>query len=475
MIGLQLNTSQQLSASPRLQHAVRLLQMSSLDFTALVHASLSSNPFLESDDAIEPETAEGDREGTPEANDDPRELPESEEAYSQPAADDHEYWQHGQVASSASADAPFTALDSTAVRVTLGQHLMGQLKVLHLTPRELALAGAIVESLDDDGYLRVSLDKLLDPDALDPFPDTDELRIALRRVQALDPAGVGARSVGECLRLQIDSIDCNELRTLATQIVDQHLPALAARDSAGIAKVLGAPAENVAAACDAIRRLDPRPGWRFDTAPADYVVPDIIVRKIRGEWRASLNPAVMPRVRMNQLYAGLFRQHRTQHHGELANQLQEARWTVRNVEQRFATILAIAEAIVRRQRHFLDFGAMAMKPLGLREIADEVGVHESTVSRATNNKFMATPNGVFELKHFFSRALVSTNGRACSGTAIRGLVEEMIHAERAGEPLSDAAITRQLAEQGLVLARRTVTKYRQMLRIEPVEKRRRMA
>jgi RNA polymerase sigma-54 factor len=197
----------------------------------------------------------------------------------------------------------------------------------------------------------------------------------------------------------------------------------------------------------------------------------VIVRKARGVWTVTLNPAVVPKVRLNHVYAEMFQRHRLPQNAELAAHLQEARWTVRNVEQRFATILSVTQAIVKRQKHFLDYGALAMKPLGLREIADEVGLHESTVSRVTNNKFMATPLGVFELKYFFSRAMATANGGACSATAIRGLIKDMIEAEQPTSPLSDAEIARQLAQQGLVVARRTVTKYRQILRIEAVERR----
>jgi len=204
-------------------------------------------------------------------------------------------------------------------------------------------------------------------------------------------------------------------------------------------------------------------------------VPDVVVKKVRGQWTVKLNPAVVPKVRLNQVYAQLFQRHRTSSHAEMGAHLHEARWTLRNVEQRFSTIVDVAEAIVKRQKNFLEYGAMAMKPLGLKEIAQEVGVHESTVSRVTNNKFISTPNGVFELKYFFSRAMLTSNGTACSGTAIRGLVHDMISAESPGQPLSDAEITRQLARQGLVVARRTVTKYRQMLKFEAVERRRRVA
>jgi RNA polymerase sigma-54 factor len=201
----------------------------------------------------------------------------------------------------------------------------------------------------------------------------------------------------------------------------------------------------------------------------------VVVKKIRGQWRVMLNPAIVPKVRLNHVYAEMFQRHRATQNPELAAQLQEARWTVRNIEQRFATILSVSEEIVKRQKHFFEYGPLAMKPLGLREIADQVGLHESTVSRVTNNKYMATPLGVFELKYFFSRAMATASGGACSATAIRGLIKDMIEAEKPTDPLSDAEIARQLAQQGLVVARRTVTKYRQLLRIEAVDRRRKPA
>jgi RNA polymerase sigma-54 factor len=452
------------TVSPRLQHAVRLLQMSSLDFAAMVREAMNSNPFLEADES--------------DAGEDPREAAGGndvdDEAPGETGGDDRNLWLAERLSgASAGNDGETSVLDRAPLETTLAAHLCGQLNVMRLPPRDHAVASALVLSLDEDGYLRMPLDDVVDAAAIDPAVDEDELMIALRRVQALDPPGVGARDVGECLRLQLPNIQCAELRELATAIVDENLQALAARDIAGLAHALGASVQRVEAACDAIRRLNPRPGWRFGSAHVDYVVPDVIVKKRRGQWRVNLNPAVVPRVRLNEIYAALFQRHRAAGNGELANHLQEARWTLRNVEQRYATILDVARAIVRRQKHFFDFGAMAMKPLVLRDIADELGMHESTVSRVTNNKYMATPVGVIELKRFFSRAMISANGRACSGTAIRGLIETMIQAEPPRAPLSDAAICRMLAEQGLQVARRTVTKYRQMLRIEAADKRRR--
>ena len=459
------------TVSPRLQHAVRLLQMSSLDFAALVRDALNSNPFLEADESA---ADGGDGElPTPQA-DDARTDDDAASGQFDMASEDRELWRADAASGARQADdSELSALERAPLEATLAAHLCSQLSVMPLPARDLALATALAGSLDDDGYLRIPLDEALGTAVVEPPPAEEELMIALRRVQALDPAGVGARSVGECLTLQLPGIACPELRALATSIIGEHLDALAARDVPRLSRALGVTAARAEAACDAIRRLNPRPGWRFGSTHVDYVVPDVIVKKYRGQWTVRLNPAVVPRVRLNEVYAALFQRHRRAQDGAMASHLQEARWTLRNVDQRYATILDVAGSIVRRQQHFFDFGPMAMKPLALCDIADELGVHESTVSRVTNNKFMATPAGVFEMKRFFSRAMLSTNGRACSGTAIRGLIEEMIHAEAPQAPLSDAAICRQLGEQGLEVARRTVTKYRQMLRIEPVERRRR--
>ena len=467
--------------SPRQQHAVRLLQMSSLDFAATPRETLLRNPFLETDDEGEggdADAAPADASPLDDGDDggaELRELPPAPEADAD-AGNDRDLWQadagSGQRRSD---DGEASALELLAQSTGLNTHLHGQLNVLPLPPRDLALAQTIVESLDDDGYLRTPLDELLAVPGLQPPASAEEMRIALRRVQALDPAGVAARSVAECLELQLPAIECPQMRALARRVIADHLQALAARDVAGLARALDATPQQVEAACERIRRFDPRPGWRFGGSQSLYIVPDVVVKKQRGQWSVQLNPAVVPRLRMNRVYEQLFQRHRERCGGELGTHLQEARWTLRNVEQRFATILDVAEAIVRRQRRFLEYGAMAMSPLGLREIADEVGIHESTVSRVTNNKYMATPLGVFELKYFFSRAMLTANGSACSGTAIRGLIKDLIEAERPEAPLSDAEITRQLAQQGLMVARRTVTKYRQLLRIAAVERRRRLA
>lgn len=458
-MSLQVGTHLQPTLSPRLQRAVRLLQMSSLDFSQVVRDALDNNPFLETED--------GDAVA---------DLSPADDA--SPVADvpldggvDGAGWGAEPVARSRMVDGD-GVFDTLPALTTLADHLLAQLNLLSLSERDWALAVAVIESLDDDGYLRTPLAEIGALVPLEPPAEPDDLAVALRRVQALDPAGIGARDVVECLVLQLPQIPCDERRALAARILRECVRCLASRDMQAVARRLGVPLADAESACMAIRRLDPRPGWRFGGPSVQYVTPDVIVRKVRGQWTAVLNDAVVPKVRLNRGYAELFRRHRSADNAELGAHLQEARWTVRNVEQRFSTILAVAQAILKRQHRFLAYGAMAMKPLALREIAQEVGVHESTVSRVTNNKFIATPCGVYELKYFFSRGLATASGGECSPTAIRGLIQELIAAESPRQPLSDVEIARQLAVQGLQVARRTVTKYRQLMKIEPADRRR---
>lgn len=494
---LRADIRQSQTLSPRLQHAVRMLQMSSLDFAAMVRGKLEENPFLE--DVEDGEAGDGEPAGSGtghESGADPipgmgmeldmdHDLPgmqhpaDPADAPPDPVtepADDRDLWLADMHQGARQpGDGESSAMDMAACETTLSMHLHGQLNVMAMTPRDLCMARAIVESLDDDGYLRTDLQELAGLLAPSPAPDAQEMRIALRLVQSLDPAGVAARSVGECLLLQCPQIGDATLRQLAQTLLQHHMDALAARDVPRLAKALQVPAAQITQALDAIRRLNPRPGWNYGSSYVDYIVPDVIVRRGKDGWNVHLNPAVVPRVRLNRVYEQLFQRHRCTGQTSLADHLQDARWTVRNVEQRFSTILDVAQAIVRKQQLFLEYGAMAMKPLVLREIADEVGVHESTVSRVTNNKYMATPTGVFELKHFFSRPMLSASGSACSATPIRELIGELIAAESDAQPLSDVEIARQLSAQGLTVARRTVTKYRQLLRIEPADRRRRHA
>jgi RNA polymerase sigma-54 factor len=454
-LGLHTSAVVQPALSPRLQRAVRLLQMSSQEFAQAVRDALDSNPFLEQEETAAPADTGGVPDGT---------IP--------PESPRIETWAGEVPARQRYVDGDGAVFDTLEAPASLASHLLGQLTILPLTQRDLTLTHAVVESLDDDGYLRTPLEELAEALPLLPAAHVQELQIALRRVQALDPPGIAARSVAECLQLQLSCIPAARDRALAGAILRDHIDALAAHDVRALAKWLDCSHAAVSAACTAIRRLDPHPGWRFAQPSVHYITPDVIAKKHRGQWTVILNEAVVPRVRLNRSYAELFQRYRDAQHGELGAHLQEAKWTIRNLELRFSTILNVAQAILKRQQHFLAYGPMAMKPLALREIAQEVGVHESTVSRVTNNKFMATPYGVFELKYFFSRALATAAGGECSPTAVRGLIQEMIATETPGCPLSDVELARQLESQGLKVARRTVTKYRQLLRIEPAERRR---
>lgn len=466
--------------TPRLQQAVRLLQLSSLDFALEVNQAMGNNPFLEADEveAEAPAATEGNVD-SPAVDAEPAAADAAAPSAETPAeaAWEGESWsQYGTPSRSNGGDGDFDFSDITPASLSLRDHLLAQSKWLEASPRDRAVMATIIDGLDDDGLLRVELEELKALSGLDPEPDDDEMLIALKLVQSLEPAGVGARDLRECLLLQLreDGDPAKQaVHRLAQRIVTEQLDRLAMRDVSGLARSLGVAEHAISQAADCIRRLQPRPGWRFGASSTRFVTPDVVVRKIRDNWTVTLNPSVVPKVRLNRMYADLFQSHRDARHSDLAAQLQEARWTVRNVEQRFATILRVAQTIVQRQRHFLDYGELAMKPLGLREIADELGLHESTVSRVTNNKYMATPAGVFELKYFFSRALATTSGGTCSATAIRGAIKDMISEENPKQPLSDAHIARLLARQGLQVARRTVTKYRQMMRVPAYEMRRR--
>ena len=475
---LKLEARQTQVLTPRLQYAVKLLQLSSLDYAQELQEAMAKNPFLEPDESAPPARPhDGDwalaasdpaRGPTP-----PETAPSSGDGDAEPAWE-RDGWLQSPGARERSGDGQASAMEMVAASVDLRQHLCSQANLLPLSPRDHTLVCAVIESLDDDGYLRLGLGEIAALTELRPRPDACETSTALKLVQSFEPLGVGARSVAECLLLQLQRL-APEHRELAECILNEHLERLAQHDTAGIAKLTHRDPDDVEHACRAIRRLDPHPGWRYDRSEIHFATPDVIARKVRGQWVVQLNPAVVPKVRLNHTYAELFQRHRDGKHAELASHLQEARWAIRNVEQRFSTILSVARAILRRQYRFLDYGAFAMKPMGLREIAEEVGVHESTVCRVTNNKYMATPAGVFELKHFFSRAMPMASGGACSATAIRGVMQELIAAEDPARPLSDVDIAQRLSRQGLTVARRTVTKYRQQLKLPPVERRRRQA
>jgi len=494
-------TRQTPALTPRLQLAVRLLQLSSLEYAQELNATLARNPFLETEDEAEArhvhdDAANDSLRGEPSGLDaqggaapEPASPLASERAASlddaapDPALHDTadlderadlDVWAAPGPSERGDGAGELGAVDLAAAHIGLREHLLFQANVLRLSDRDRSLLHVLIGSLDDDGYLRTAPSDAARLAGLAPPPDAREIGTALKLLQSFEPAGVGAANLRECLLLQWQqrSGDDEAEHALGLRILTDHLEALGRHDTLDLARRCAEEPARVDRVCQAIRRLDPRPGQAYAPDESRYITPDVLVSKTRGRWTARLNSAVVPRLRLNQRYAQLFQGHRDARHHELAGHLQEARWTLRNIEQRFSTILDVSNAILQRQHRFLDLGEFAMKPLMLREIAADCGIHESTVCRVTNNKYMATPGGVYELTYFFSRAMAMRSGGACSPTAIRGLIRDLIAAEPPGAPLSDVEITRQLTRQGLQVARRTVTKYRQMLKLPPVERRR---
>jgi RNA polymerase sigma-54 factor len=464
---LQFRLSQHLTLTPQLQQSIRLLQLSTVELNQEIERMLMDNPILEREDV------EGDAQAAPTPpRDQFQSAPETGAPAPEEAAERRDDWQFDLPAPARGGDddddgdRTFSAPDTP----TLRDHLNQQLTLTGIGERDRALVGVLIDALDDDGYLTQPLEEIAALFSAEAQVDVDELAIALRHLQNFEPAGVGARSPGECLVLQLRSHQENPACGLAVEIAGKHLALLAARDYARLRSLTGAQEEALRAAQKLIQSLNPRPGAAFARVETRYMIPDVIVRRVRNVWRASLNPEAMPRLRINRLYADLAGSARNGSNA-LASQLQEARWLIKNVQQRFDTILRVSQAIVDRQRHFFEHGEVAMRPMVLREIAETLGLHESTISRVTTQKFMATPRGTFELKYFFGSHVATDTGGAASSTAIRALIKQLVAAEDARAPLSDARIAQILGEQGIVVARRTIAKYRESLQIPPVNQR----
>ena len=461
---LQLKLSQHLALTPQLQQSIRLLQLSTLELNQEIETFLQENPLLERDDEPAPAyAASGDALQAPTESLDGA-APEPGFGDAGPG----DWLGEGGSAPSSrddrNDDEPSYA-EIQAAATSLRDHLGSQLAMMPLSERDRSLVRLLIEALDDDGYLAQSLEELADllPDELEV--DLDELQIALKHLQNFDPPGIGARNVSECLSLQLANQPASRTRDLALKIARHHLDQLAARDYLRLRKAVACSEDELRQAQALIRSLNPRPGAQFSPADTRYVVPDVIVRKVRGQWAASLNGEAMPKLRINRLYADILQGSRG---SGLASQLQEAKWLIKNVQQRFETIQRVSQAIVDRQRQFFEHGEVAMRPLTLREIADQLGLHESTISRVTTQKYMASPRGVFELKYFFGSHVATEAGGAASSTAIRALIKQLVGAEDGKKPLSDAQLAEILGQQGIVVARRTVAKYREALNIPPV-------
>ncbi|HEY8118412.1 MAG TPA: RNA polymerase factor sigma-54 [Methylophilaceae bacterium] len=486
---LQLRFSQHLALTPQLQQSIRLLQLSSQELNQELEVLLQANPLLEraekNEDGSDLEPADTfvpngqTAEVTAASEGPPAETPLESIREETPRQEDYgeDYfefsggnrWEDSGSGSDDDNDFTFQEADT----LTLRQHLSSQLKLMPLSERDQTLAMFLVDAINDDGYLEHPLEDLAAMLAEDSEVDLLELQTALKFIQNLDPPGIGARNLSECLCLQLKALEQKTPHLdLALSVAENHLQLLASRDYAKLRKLLRCDDETLRAVQQLIVQLNPKPGADFTHLGSDhYIQHEILVKKVKGIWIASLNDEVVPKLRINQLYAGILKRNRDSSSQYLMSQMQEAKWMIKNIQQRFSTILRVSQAIVDRQRNFFEHGEVAMRPLVLREIADELGLHESTISRVTTRKYMLTPRGVYELKYFFGSHVATESGGACSATAIRALIKQMVSEENQKKPLSDNQITDILSKQGIVVARRTIAKYRESLQIPAANQR----
>lgn len=461
--GIQLRLHQQLALTPQLQQAIRLLQLSQIELATELRELAETNPLLEIENPDEQGEPDGETDSTP-----------SDEAAPEPEVEfDAEPWDE-RVAGAIETPAanPFGDDEDVpehqdAVQEDLRDHLMWQLNLARFSDRDRAIAAAIIDALDADGYLHEGLGPVQAAvRSLHPPPELEEIEAVRHRVQHFDPTGVASLDLRDCLSVQLQQLDeRTEVRELALRIVAADLGLLAKRDFQKLARKLDADPENVVAAATLIRGLDPRPGAAFDPAPTEYIVPDAYAIKSDGRWRVVLSPNCQPRLAINRHYCDLIARARRNDAAYLRGQLQEARWLMKSLKARADTLFRVAQAIVRTQSAFLDYGPEAMKPLVLREVADELGMHESTISRVTTRKYLHTPRGTFEFKHFFSSGVATDDGGAASATAIQAMIRKLVAEEDPRKPLSDQGLTTELNKRGIQVARRTVAKYREALRI----------
>lgn len=472
---LQLKLSQHLTLTPQLQQSIRLLQLSTLDFNQELELFIENNPLLERIEASQNESPaeempgyqQGDKTESAAAPESRDESSQEESGQSDSPSTDDEFWNDAAPSSAPrdendESDYPQLAAESTSLR----DHLRWQLNLMPLSQRDQTIVALLIDALDEDGYLTqplAEIAEMLPPELeIDPL----ELDTALKYLQNLDPIGVGARNLSECLALQLALLPQDTVAIeKATQIAKKHLELLAGKDFSRLKKLLNCDDDTLRQAQQLIVHLNPRPGSAFAVVDTRYIVADVIIKNVKGVWLASLNREAMPKLRVNRMYANILQRQRGEGSQNLSSQLQEARWMIKNIQQRFDTILRVSQAIVDRQKRFFEHGEVAMRPLVLREIAEEVGLHESTISRVTTQKYMLTPRGIFELKYFFGSHVATETGGACSATAIRALIKQLVGAEDGKKPLSDSQITEILAQQGIVVARRTVAKYREGMQI----------
>jgi len=507
---LQVKMGQSLAMTPQLQQAIKLLQLSTLELQTEIQSALESNPMLEmhEEEGAEPresdlanesrETREAVREAEKSAAEQKETSPELElVGENSPANDDvmpedlpvDSGWDDiydsatptssGTASSSDSEARDFTEFHNAGL-TSIQDHLNEQIRFAPLSERDQEIAETIIDAVDDNGYLIDNVDVLIDGlnrDIADPDQlfVIDEFESVLHLVQHLDPAGCAARDASECMSIQLSQLEPSAVVEHAQALVKKHLDLLAAHDFARLRRLLKINEEQLQSAITLIRSLNPRPGRQLVNDHDEYIVPDVFVKKIKGVWRVELNPDIAPKLGINALYAGMVkRADKSDDNNFMRNHLQEARWFIKSLQSRNETLLRVATAIVERQRSFLEYGDEAMKPLVLRDIAEQLSLHESTISRVTTHKYIHTPRGIFEFKYFFSSHVSTANGGECSATAIRAMIRKFIAAEDATKPLSDSKIANTLVAEGIQVARRTVAKYRESMSIPPSNERKRL-
>lgn len=493
-LSLDLKLGQQLTMTPQLQQAIRLLQLSTLDLQQEIRDALESNPMLEQDEGTEKieddasshdgQPLERESASTPDLDKDESSW-ESEHIPEQLSVDSNweDIYTNGSIsgAPGSSGNAGSGMEDSdfesrTASADTLQDHLRWQLNLTPMSDSDRIIALAIIDAIETNGQLSSSVESIHAglSDALQI--DLDEVLAVLHRIQHFDPVGVGSRDLRECLLLQLQQLppETSGL-AVARQIIDKYLDILGSHDYSQLMKLLRVKEDVLSEAVTLILSLNPRPGADVAQSEASYIVPDVLVYKERGQWLVELNPEVSPRLRINPVYAALVqRQDNSPDNSYLRDNLQAARWFIKSLQSRNDTLLKVASRIVEHQQDFLEHGEEAMKPLILQTIAEAVEMHESTISRVTTQKYMHTPRGIFELKYFFSSQVGTEAGEGCSSTAIRAIIRKLVAAENSRKPLSDSKIANLLAEQGIQVARRTIAKYRESLSIAPSNERKRL-
>ena len=458
--------------TPQLQQAIKLLQLSAQELETELLEALETNPLLERDESISDQSpVDLPMELPDNGNGEAIERPEGVNEYS--STEEPGWDNYYQSMPSSAASAPAKPLSPGTDRTIehadtstddLEQHLLWQLNLSHLNAADTAIGVAIIDAINDDGYLTESAEDIRNSLLPDFVVETDEVVAVLHRIQRFDPVGVGATSVRECLGIQLALLDpATPGFSGAGKIIENQLEMLGKQDVTGLKQALQLDAKALQVAIDLVRSLEPRPGAKIPSAQVQYIRPDVLVKKIDGVWRPSLYEEFMPRLSINNYYVSLIGQATKNDANYLKGQLQEARWLIKSLETRNNTLLKVAMAIVEHQQAYFELGDEAMKPLVLREVADTIEMHESTVSRVTSRKYMLTPGGVLEFKHFFSSHVATVDGGACSAIAIQAMIRKLTDDEPPKKPLSDSKLTVILNQRGIDVARRTVAKYREAI------------